>query len=87
MVKGTTTVKGAVVEGTQNTQEDPRDEAQNLIENHGIIGDMRSAALVADNGSIDFCCWPDFDSPSIFSAPNSRTPRRHTDTHAVQSSS
>src|SRR5476651_1084885 len=43
-------------------------EAQNPIENHGIIGDMRSAALVADTGSIDFCCWPDFDSPSIFSA-------------------
>jgi GH15 family glucan-1,4-alpha-glucosidase len=44
------------------------EEAQNAIENHGIIGDMRSAALVADTGSIDFCCWPDFDSPSIFSA-------------------
>src|SRR5471032_129248 len=43
-------------------------EAQNPIENHGIIGDMRSAALVADTGSIDFCCWPDFDSPTIFSA-------------------
>jgi GH15 family glucan-1,4-alpha-glucosidase len=46
----------------------PEEAAQNSIENHGIIGDMRSAALVADTGSIDFCCWPDFDSPSIFSA-------------------
>ncbi|MEB0079982.1 glycoside hydrolase family 15 protein [Pseudomonas sp. CCI3.2] len=45
-----------------------RHEAQNPIENHGIIGDMRGAALVADTGSIDFCCWPDFDSPSIFTA-------------------
>ncbi|MGV8921446.1 MAG: glycoside hydrolase family 15 protein [Pseudomonas sp.] len=45
-----------------------RNEAQNPIEDHGIIGDMRSAALIADTGSIDFCCWPDFDSPSIFSA-------------------
>ncbi|WP_163026980.1 glycoside hydrolase family 15 protein, partial [Pseudomonas viridiflava] len=44
------------------------EEAQNAIENHGIIGDMRSAALIADTGSIDFCCWPDFDSPSIFTA-------------------
>lgn len=43
-------------------------EAQNRIEDHGIIGDMRSAALIADTGSIDFCCWPDFDSPSIFTA-------------------
>lgn len=41
---------------------------QSPIEAHGIIGDMRSAALVADNGSIDFCCWPEFDSPSIFTA-------------------
>lgn len=53
---------------TQKPQNGLRDEAQNPIENHGIIGDMRSAALVADTGSIDFCCWPDFDSPSIFSA-------------------
>ncbi|MCF5709246.1 glycoside hydrolase family 15 protein [Pseudomonas syringae] len=44
------------------------EEPQNAIENHGIIGDMRSAALIADTGSIDFCCWPDFDSPSIFTA-------------------
>lgn len=43
-------------------------EAQNRIEDHGIIGDMRSAALIANTGSIDFCCWPDFDSPSIFTA-------------------
>lgn len=45
-----------------------REEPQNPIENHGIIGDMRSAALIADTGSIDFLCWPDFDSPAIFSA-------------------
>ncbi|MDH0744750.1 glycoside hydrolase family 15 protein [Pseudomonas sp. GD03842] len=51
-----------------HTEADPRDEAQNAIEHHGIIGDMRSAALIADTGSIDFCCWPDFDSPTIFSA-------------------
>ena len=38
------------------------------IEAHGIIGDMRSAALVADSGCVDFFCWPDFDSPSIFTA-------------------
>ncbi len=43
-------------------------EAQNRIEDHGIIGDMRSAALISNTGSIDFCCWPDFDSPSIFTA-------------------
>ncbi|SEI70426.1 glycoside hydrolase family 15 protein [Pseudomonas sp. NFR16] len=57
-----------MVEPIQQRPVDPRAEAQNAIENHGIIGDMRSAALVADTGSIDFCCWPDFDSPSIFTA-------------------
>ncbi|MCX7080136.1 MAG: glycoside hydrolase family 15 protein, partial [Pseudomonas sp.] len=41
-------------------------EQQSPIDAHGIIGDMRSAALVNDKGSIDFFCWPEFDSPSIF---------------------
>jgi GH15 family glucan-1,4-alpha-glucosidase len=48
--------------------EDVCSTSQSPIEAHGIIGDMRSAALIADNGSIDFCCWPEFDSPSIFTA-------------------
>ncbi|GID07069.1 glycoside hydrolase family 15 protein [Pseudomonas sp. 008] len=43
-------------------------ERQSAIDAHGIIGDMRSAALVNDKGSVDFFCWPEFDSPSIFCA-------------------
>ncbi|KAI1368784.1 Six-hairpin glycosidase-like protein [Xylaria arbuscula] len=36
------------------------------IEHYGIIGNMRTCALVSLDGSIDFMCWPDFDSPSLF---------------------
>jgi GH15 family glucan-1,4-alpha-glucosidase len=45
---------------------EPEMEQQSAIGAHGIIGDMRSAALVNDKGSVDFFCWPEFDSPTIF---------------------
>jgi GH15 family glucan-1,4-alpha-glucosidase len=38
------------------------------IENYGVIGNMCSIALVGVNGSIDFLCYPNFDSPSVFAA-------------------
>lgn len=38
------------------------------IESYGLIGNMRSAALVGTNGSIDWFCFPHFDSPSLFAA-------------------
>jgi GH15 family glucan-1,4-alpha-glucosidase len=36
------------------------------IENYGIIGNLSTIALVGLDGSIDFCCFPRFDSPSVF---------------------
>src|ERR1700747_1232799 len=38
------------------------------IENYGVIGNMQSIALVGMNGSIDFLCYPEFDSPTVFAA-------------------
>jgi GH15 family glucan-1,4-alpha-glucosidase len=36
------------------------------IENYGIVGDMNTVALVGMNGSVDWFCFPRFDSPSVF---------------------
>lgn len=34
--------------------------------NYAVIGNCKSAALISEKGSIDWCCLPDFNSPSVF---------------------
>ncbi|KAJ5822962.1 hypothetical protein N7447_005302 [Penicillium robsamsonii] len=40
--------------------------AYNAIEDYGLIGDMHTCALISKAGSLDYMCWPVFDSPTVF---------------------
>src|SRR5205814_9217331 len=58
---------------TTSTQAQPRvaassEEKYPAIADHGLIGDLQTAALVATHGVIDWFCSPRFDSPSIFAS-------------------
>ena len=41
-------------------------EAYPPIGSYGIVGNLDTVALIGHNGSVDFYCYPDFDSPSVF---------------------
>ncbi|KAI9485858.1 MAG: Six-hairpin glycosidase-like protein [Benjaminiella poitrasii] len=50
----------------EDTRCDIRKRGYLPVENYGIIGNMRTIALVGTDASVDFFCFPKFDSPSIF---------------------
>lgn len=45
-----------------------RDARYPPIEDHGVVGDLHTVALVAMDGTIDFLCFPHFDSPTVFAS-------------------
>lgn len=46
----------------------PRPVPGRSIGEHGIVGNLETAALVALDGTVDYLCWPALDSPTIFAA-------------------
>jgi GH15 family glucan-1,4-alpha-glucosidase len=51
---------------TESTRKDTAIDSYPPISEHGLIGDLQTAALVSTNGTIDWFCCPRFDSPSVF---------------------
>ncbi|ELS51172.1 glycoside hydrolase family 15 protein [Streptomyces viridochromogenes] len=54
--------------GTPIGQDTPGASRYLPIAEHGLIGDLRSVALVGTDGTIDWYCCPAFDAPSVFAA-------------------
>ncbi|MEV5355282.1 glycoside hydrolase family 15 protein [Streptomyces sp. NPDC052693] len=54
--------------GTAQDRGEPGGRRYVPIAEHGLIGDLRSVALVGTDGTIDWYCCPAFDAPSVFAA-------------------
>ncbi|MER6671720.1 glycoside hydrolase family 15 protein [Streptomyces sp. NPDC000983] len=55
--------------GTESSDQDAPGAPRYLpIAEHGLIGDLRSVALVGTDGTIDWYCCPSFDAPSVFAS-------------------
>ena len=46
--------------------ERPKPITGRSIGDHGVVGNLRTVALVAGDGTVDFMCWPNIDSPTVF---------------------
>jgi pentatricopeptide repeat protein len=64
----TTALKAETVEIPDNPSEERIVTAYPRIADHGLIGDLQTAALVSTEGTVDWFCSPRFDAPSIFGA-------------------
>jgi pentatricopeptide repeat protein len=53
------------------------------IADHGLIGDLQTAALVSTEGTVDWFCLPRFDSPSVFASLLDHEKGGHFALHAV----
>src|SRR5215467_3087517 len=52
----------------QNSSEETTMDRYPNIGDHGLIGDLQTAALVTTDGTLDWFCTPRFDSPSVFAS-------------------